>query len=82
MAYGLRFWHYNGLAIPDFASSAINKFTPLPDGELKQKIIALANRVSFAAGGLFVMDASVRSTHGNAYFLEFSVRSELSCLIP
>ncbi len=56
-------WIYPTVLAPLF-----NKFTPLPDGELKEAILDLARRVGFRAGGLFVMDASRRTAHGNAYF--------------
>jgi STE24 endopeptidase len=56
-------WIYPAVLAPLF-----NKFTPLPDGELKEAILDLARRVGFRAGGLFVMDASRRTAHGNAYF--------------
>lgn len=56
-------WIYPALLAPLF-----NRFTPLPDGELKDEILELARRVGFRAGGLFVMDASRRTAHGNAYF--------------
>jgi STE24 endopeptidase len=56
-------WIYPTVLAPLF-----NKFTPLPDGELKDAILALARRIGFRAGGLFVMDASRRTAHGNAYF--------------
>lgn len=56
-------WIYPAVLAPLF-----NKFTPLPDGELKESILDLARRVGFRAGGLFVMDASRRTAHGNAYF--------------
>lgn len=45
-----------------------NKFTPLEDGELKQKITNLMENLGFKATGIFVMDASKRSGHSNAYF--------------
>jgi STE24 endopeptidase len=57
-------WVYPAVLAPLF-----NKFTPLPDGELKDAILDLARRVGFRAGGLFVMDASRRTAHGNAYFM-------------
>jgi len=53
---------------PTFLAPLFNKFTPLPDGELKDKIMALAQRIGFRASGLSVMDGSKRSAHGNAYF--------------
>jgi STE24 endopeptidase len=45
-----------------------NKFTPLPDGELKEAIMALAGRLGFRTRGIFVVDSSKRSRHSNAYF--------------
>lgn len=56
-------WIYPTLLAPIF-----NKFTPLADGELKDEINKLANQIGFRTDGLFVMDASKRSGHGNAYF--------------
>jgi len=53
---------------PSFLAPLFNKFEPLPEGELKEKIQALAARVDFPAGDVSVMDASKRSSHGNAYF--------------
>ncbi|MFZ3222206.1 MAG: M48 family metallopeptidase, partial [Rugosibacter sp.] len=48
-----------------------NKFSPLADASLKQRIEALLTRCGFASSGLFVMDGSKRSAHGNAYFTGF-----------
>lgn len=45
-----------------------NKFTPLEDGELKIKITNLMNTLGFKSTGIFVVDASKRSGHSNAYF--------------
>jgi STE24 endopeptidase len=45
-----------------------NRFEPLADGELRARVQALMARCGFAARGLFVMDGSRRSAHGNAYF--------------
>ena len=45
-----------------------NKFTPLPDGSLKDRIIELASRLEFRTRGIFVVDSSKRSRHSNAYF--------------
>ena len=56
-------WIYPTVLAPLF-----NKFTPLPDGELKDAILDLARRTGFRAGGISVMDASRRTAHGNAYF--------------
>ena len=56
-------WIYPTVLAPLF-----NKFTPLPEGELKDAILDLARRTGFKAGGISVMDASRRTAHGNAYF--------------
>jgi len=48
-----------------------NRFTPLPDGELRRGIEGLMRACGFRAAGLFTMDASKRSAHGNAYFIGF-----------
>ena len=56
-------WIYPTVLAPLF-----NKFAPLPEGELRDAILALARRTGFRAGGISVMDASRRTAHGNAYF--------------
>jgi STE24 endopeptidase len=56
---------------PKFIAPLFNKFSPLEDGEAKDKIMAILDRVGFKNGGLFVMDASKRSGHSNAYFSGF-----------
>jgi STE24 endopeptidase len=53
---------------PTFLAPLFNKFTPLADGELREKIISLAQKTKFAIAGIFVMDGSRRSAHSNAYF--------------
>jgi STE24 endopeptidase len=53
---------------PTFLAPLFNKFSPVPEGELKEGIESLAQRVGFRTAGVFVMDASKRSSHGNAYF--------------
>ena len=55
-------------AFPTFIAPLFNKFTPLADAELKQRTEALVARCGFASKGVFVMDGSRRSVHGNAYF--------------
>ena len=45
-----------------------NKFTPLPEGDLRSRVEALAAKAGFRMGGIFVMDAGQRSSHSNAYF--------------
>ncbi|NJD36285.1 MAG: M48 family metallopeptidase [Betaproteobacteria bacterium] len=56
---------------PTLIAPLFNKFTPLEDASLKQRIEALLARCGFASSGLFVMDGSKRSAHGNAYFTGF-----------
>jgi len=53
---------------PTFISPLFNKFTPLDDGELKEGVFELAKKVDFKTSGIYLMDASIRSSHGNAYF--------------
>jgi STE24 endopeptidase len=53
---------------PTVIAPIFNKFEPLPDEALKARVQALMQRCGFAAKGLFVMDGSRRSAHGNAYF--------------
>jgi STE24 endopeptidase len=56
-------WLYPTVIAPLF-----NRFAPLPDGPLRERLVALANAAGFAHRGLYVMDASRRSGHSNAYF--------------
>jgi len=56
---------------PTFIAPFFNKFTPLADVALKQRIEALLTKCGFKSQGLFVMDGSARSSHGNAYFTGF-----------
>jgi STE24 endopeptidase len=56
------------LVYPLVIAPLFNKFAPLPEGTLRERILALAERLAFRTKGIFVMDASRRSRHGNAYF--------------
>ncbi|AKZ64389.1 peptidase M48 [Herbaspirillum hiltneri N3] len=56
---------------PTVIAPLFNKFTPLDDDSLRARIESLMQRVGFASKGLFVMDGSKRSAHGNAYFSGF-----------
>lgn len=56
---------------PTFIAPLFNKFTPLEDGTLKARIESLLSKCGFKSQGLFVMDGSARSSHGNAYFTGF-----------
>ena len=59
------------LVYPTFIAPIFNKFKPLDDLALKERVNALMQRCGFAAKGLFVMDGSTRSAHANAYFTGF-----------
>ncbi|HQU78516.1 MAG TPA: M48 family metallopeptidase [Azonexus sp.] len=69
------FWcAFNLLALfvyPTWIAPLFNKFSPLEEGEMKARIEALLARCGFRSSGLFVMDGSKRSSHGNAYFTGF-----------
>ncbi len=56
---------------PTWIAPLFNKFTPLEDTTLKSKIEQLMTKCGFKSSGLFVMDGSRRSSHGNAYFTGF-----------
>ena len=56
---------------PTWIAPLFNKFTPLEDNALKTRIEQLMEKCGFQASGLFVMDGSKRSSHGNAYFTGF-----------
>ena len=56
---------------PTWIAPLFNKFSPLEEGEMKARIEALLVRCGFRSSGLFVMDGSKRSSHGNAYFTGF-----------
>ena len=81
-AMGTYWWLYVWLAwmafnllilfiYPTFIAPLFNKFTPLQDEVMKARIEALLAKCGFTASGLFVMDGSKRSAHGNAYFTGF-----------
>lgn len=55
-------------AYPAFIAPLFNKFRPLENQALKRRIENLLSRNGFTSQGIFVMDGSTRSTHGNAYF--------------
>jgi len=58
-------------AYPAFIAPWFNKFTPLADSTLQERIAALLQRCGFKAQGVFVVNGSLRSSHGNAYFTGF-----------
>jgi STE24 endopeptidase len=77
-AMGTHWWLYVWLAVMAFTLVAnlvaplimlwFNKFSPLEDGALRTRIEGLLAKCGFRSKGLFVMDGSRRSTHGNAFF--------------
>ncbi len=68
---GVAFWLFIQFISPTVIAPLFNKFSPLENEDLKQRIEALLNRCGFQSKGLFVMDGSKRSSHGNAYFTGF-----------
>ncbi|MGB6054944.1 MAG: M48 family metallopeptidase [Burkholderiaceae bacterium] len=62
---------------PTVIAPLFNKFTPLQDETLRARIDGLMRRVGFASKGLFVMDGSKRSAHGNAYFSGFGAAKRI-----
>jgi STE24 endopeptidase len=57
--------------LPTVIAPMFNRYTPLDDPEISERIGALARRCGFTLSGLYVMDGSKRSAHGNAYFTGF-----------
>lgn len=62
---------------PTFIAPLFNKFSPLADESLKTRIEALLAKCGFKSQGLFVMDGSRRSSHGNAYFTGFGANKRV-----
>ncbi|MCZ8131575.1 MAG: M48 family metallopeptidase [Steroidobacteraceae bacterium] len=58
-------------AWPRFIAPLYNRFRPLEAGPLRDRVDAIVRRCGFAADGVYVMDGSRRSSHGNAYFTGF-----------
>ncbi len=56
------------IVYPTLIAPLFNKFEPLPEGELRDRIMRLAEQVGFKTNGIFSMDGSKRSAHSNAYF--------------
>jgi STE24 endopeptidase len=59
------------LIAPAVIMPLFNKFTPLPDGTLRERLLALAHRTDFPPRRIEVMDGSKRSRHSNAFFAGF-----------
>jgi len=65
------------LIIPPFILPLFNKFTPITEGELARRIAALVERCGFKSSGLYKMDGSKRSSHGNAFFTGFGATKRI-----
>src|SRR5438552_553471 len=65
------------LIFPTFIAPLFNRFTKLEDAGLAGRIEALLRRCGFRASGLYVMDGSKRSSHGNAYFTGFGAAKRI-----
>ena len=63
---------------PSLILPLFNKFTPMPDGELKDKIHALGVKCGFPLQGVFEIDGSKRSTKANAYFTGFGKHKKIA----
>ncbi|HHM06346.1 MAG TPA: M48 family peptidase [Gammaproteobacteria bacterium] len=64
-------------AYPEFIAPLFNDFKPLDDEQLRTRITGLLERSGFKSGGIFVMDGSRRSSHGNAYFTGFGAKKRI-----
>jgi STE24 endopeptidase len=62
---------------PTLIAPLFNTFSRLPEGELRDRIEALLARCGFESGGLYLMDSSRRSSHGNAYFSGFGAAKRI-----
>ena len=62
---------------PTVIAPLFNRFTPLADLELKERIETLLARTGFKSQGVFIMDGSTRSSHGNAYFTGFGAAKRI-----
>jgi STE24 endopeptidase len=65
------------LIFPTFIAPLFNRFTPLQDQGLAGRIETLLQRCGFRSSGLYVMDGSKRSSHGNAYFTGFGASKRI-----
>lgn len=63
---------------PRWLMPLFNKFTPLPDGSLRDAINSLSVKCDFPLAGLFVIDGSRRSTKANAFFAGFGKNKRIA----
>ena len=64
-------------AFPTLIAPLFNRFSPLEDIDLATKIRRLLERCGFTSSGVFIMDGSTRSSHGNAYFSGFGKQKRI-----
>lgn len=89
VAHAGKWWWLNGWLIwmvftagmlwlyPTVIAPLFNRFTPLQDEALRARIVRLLQHSGFTSGGIFVMDGSKRSRHGNAYFTGFGTNKRI-----
>jgi STE24 endopeptidase len=65
------------LIYPAWIMPLFNKFTPIEEGELRARIGGLLQRTGFQSSGLYLMDGSKRSSHGNAFFTGFGATKRI-----
>jgi STE24 endopeptidase len=65
------------LIFPALILPIFNKFTPITEGELARRVGALLERCGFKSRGLYLMDGSKRSSHGNAFFAGFGATKRI-----
>ena len=70
-AFVVGFTLFMMIIYPEFIAPLFDKYTPLPDGELRSQIEELAASIDFPLYKLFVVEGSKRSSHSNAYFYGF-----------
>ena len=64
-------------AYPIWIAPLFNKFQPLQDASLRTRLESLLERCGFRSNGMFIMDGSRRSAHGNAYFTGFGANKRI-----
>jgi STE24 endopeptidase len=65
------------LIMPPLILPLFNKFTPITEGELARRVAELLRRCGFKSRGLYMMDGSKRSSHGNAFFAGFGATKRI-----
>ena len=70
-AFVVGFTLFMMILYPEFIAPLFDKYTPLPEGELRTEIEKLAASIEFPLYKLFVVEGSKRSSHSNAYFYGF-----------